>query len=344
MADINQSVLFPNVDTSSNGVNHITPHHLLLDHARLTLYLETVAIAIDFSSSICFSLSWKYLQQPFYPSSTIQTEAKNVFRIELVRALRTTGHYLSLPPSLPPPPLSLPPPPAPLPLFFPCCFSDDVAKEPHLFRHTLSQHQNKPNLVQYPFVRFPFHPWHPQQEILSDISKNKLRDNWTPEYVKCVWVTRGFQKRSRRDYWTGTGMWWREMKNTYWGKCWGWINQEKGREDDWKQDGKMRANETWKVLGWEWAKRWTWWCEVGRSSVIPVTHKCLSDHNNYEGWLPGRGLCRTKMLPVVILAKHHSRAPSAVFPTETCDSFSNAPTRMLDSFSNVPIRELLEMS
>lgn len=29
----------------------------------LTLYFETVAIAIDFSSSICLSLSWRYLQK-----------------------------------------------------------------------------------------------------------------------------------------------------------------------------------------------------------------------------------------------------------------------------------------
>lgn len=29
----------------------------------LTLYFDTVAIAIDFSSSICLSLSWRYLQK-----------------------------------------------------------------------------------------------------------------------------------------------------------------------------------------------------------------------------------------------------------------------------------------
>ena len=36
---------------------------------------------------------------------------------------------------------------------------DDVAKEPHLpLRHTLPQHQNRPNLLQHPFIRFPLRP------------------------------------------------------------------------------------------------------------------------------------------------------------------------------------------
>ena len=41
-------------------------------------------------------------------------------------------------------------------------------KEPHLpLRHTLSQHQNRPNLPQHPFVRFPLHPWHPKQSSIT---------------------------------------------------------------------------------------------------------------------------------------------------------------------------------
>ncbi len=43
----------------------------------------------------------------------------------------------------------------------------------------------------------------------------------------------------------GMGMWWGEMANTYWGKCWGRIYQGKGREDDRKQDGNTRINEIW---------------------------------------------------------------------------------------------------
>ena len=47
------------------------------------------------------------------------------------------------------------------------------------------------------------------------------------------------------------------------------------------------------------------------------------------------------MLPVVILAKYHSSARSAV----SRDPFLNASTsRTRDSFLNVPIRELLDMS
>ena len=47
-----------------------------------------------------------------------------------------------------------------LPSIFPCIriFSmlfSDVSKEPHLpLRHTLSQHQNRPNLVHHPFIVF----------------------------------------------------------------------------------------------------------------------------------------------------------------------------------------------
>ena len=45
----------------------------------------------------------------------------------------------------------------------------------------------------------------------------------------------------------------RRLKNTYWGKCWECTciyltNLGNGREDDWKQDGKTRAKETWKRL------------------------------------------------------------------------------------------------
>ena len=45
---------------------------------------------------------------------------------------------------------------------------DDVAKEPHLpLRHTLPQHQNRPNLLQHPFIRFPLRPWHPEQSSIT---------------------------------------------------------------------------------------------------------------------------------------------------------------------------------
>ena len=77
--------------------------------------------------------------------------------------------------------------------------------------------------------------------------------------------------RSGPNDWTGTGMWWGEMKNTYRGKCWGRIYQGKGREDDRKQDERTNANETWKVLDWERARRWTGRHGVGRSSVVPAT-------------------------------------------------------------------------
>ena len=69
---------------------------------------------------------------------------------------------------------------------------------------------------------------------------------------------RRLPKRSRRDDSIGTGMCWGEMKNTYRGKCWERIFQGKGRKDDWKQDGKTRANDTWKILDWERARRRTW--------------------------------------------------------------------------------------
>ena len=81
---------------------------------------------------------------------------------------------------------------------------------------------------------------------------------------------RRIPKRSPREDWTGTGMWWGEMANTYWGKCWGRIYQGKGREDDRKQDGKTRVNEIWKLLDWERARRRTGRCGE-RSSVIPAT-------------------------------------------------------------------------
>ena len=67
-----------------------------------------------------------------------------------------------------------------------------------------------------------------------------------------------------------------------------------------------------------------------------------------------RGLCRMKMLPVVILAKYQSmhgrlfrsvttRARGRLFPnapTRACDSFPNAPTWAHDSFFNVPIHSV----
>ena len=82
---------------------------------------------------------------------------------------------------------------------------------------------------------------------------------------------RRLPKRSPREERTGTGMWWGEMANTYWGKCWGRIYQGKGREDDRKQDGKTRVNEIWKVLDWERARRRTGRCGEERSPVIPAT-------------------------------------------------------------------------
>ena len=82
---------------------------------------------------------------------------------------------------------------------------------------------------------------------------------------------RRLPKRSPREDWSGTGMWWGEMANTYWGKCWGQIYQGKGKEDDRKQDGKTRVNEGWKVLDWERARRRTGRCGEERLSVIPAT-------------------------------------------------------------------------
>ena len=82
---------------------------------------------------------------------------------------------------------------------------------------------------------------------------------------------RRLPKRLLRDDWTGTGMCWGEMKNTYWGKCWGQIYQGRGREDDRKQDGEMRVNEIWKVLDWERARRRTGRCREGSSAVTPAT-------------------------------------------------------------------------
>ena len=80
---------------------------------------------------------------------------------------------------------------------------------------------------------------------------------------------RRLPKRSPRKDWSGTGMWWGEMANTYWGKCWGQIYQGKGREDDRKQDGKTRVNEIWKVLDW-----------VGRGDGQGDVEK--EDHQSYR--------------------------------------------------------------
>ena len=78
-------------------------------------------------------------------------------------------------------------------------------------------------------------------------------------------------KRSPREDWYGTCMWWGEMANTYWRKFWGQIYQGKRREDDRKPDGKTHVNEIWKVLDWERARRRTGRCGEERSSVIPAT-------------------------------------------------------------------------
>ena len=59
----------------------------------------------------------------------------------------------------------------------------------------------------------------------------------------------GFRKDHREKIWTGTGTWWGEMWKTYWGKCWGRIYQGKGREDDWKQDGKDACQRDLKSTG-----------------------------------------------------------------------------------------------
>ena len=68
-------------------------------------------------------------------------------------------------------------------------------------------------------------------------------------------------------HWTGTGMWWGEKKNTYRGMCRGRIYQGKGREDDWRQDGKTRVNEIWQVLlDWERTRRRAGRCGEGRSA------------------------------------------------------------------------------
>ena len=101
--------------------------------------------------------------------------------------------------------------------------------------------------------------------------KDKIRN----EHIRGTRVAQASKKITRED-WTGTGMWWGEMANTYRGKCWGRIYQGKGREDDRKQDGKTRVNEIWKVLDWERARIWTGRCGEERS-VIPVIPATLRD-------------------------------------------------------------------
>ena len=86
---------------------------------------------------------------------------------------------------------------------------------------------------------------------------------------------------------TVTGAWWGGMKNTYWWKCWERICQWKGREDNWKQDGKMCANDTWKVLDWEQARIRTGRCGEGRSAESGRGYGQggveKEDHQSYEG-------------------------------------------------------------
>ena len=61
-----------------------------------------------------------------------------------------------------------------LPSIFPCIslfsipfFRTIWPKNLLPLRHTLSQHQNRPNLLQHPFVRFPLCPWHPKQSSIT---------------------------------------------------------------------------------------------------------------------------------------------------------------------------------
>ena len=87
---------------------------------------------------------------------------------------------------------------------------------------------------------------------------------------------RGIPKISRGDNSTGTGMWW-EIKNRYWGKCWEWIYQGKGREDDRKQDGKTYANETLKSTGLRAGKETDsamWWSKIcSHTIIIRIRHR-----------------------------------------------------------------------
>ena len=50
-------------------------------------------------------------------------------------------------------------------IFFPCCFSGRCGQRTYIIflSASLYQHQNIPNLMLYPFVRFPLRPWHPKQ-------------------------------------------------------------------------------------------------------------------------------------------------------------------------------------
>ena len=88
------------------------------------------------------------------------------------------------------------------------------------------------------------------------------------------WERRRLPRRSPKEDWTGRGIMMRgeeHILGRFFVDCWERIYQGKGREDDRQQDGKTRANETWKVLGWERARRRTGRCGEGRSSVIPAT-------------------------------------------------------------------------
>ena len=95
-----------------------------------------------------------------------------------------------------------------------------------------------------------------------------------------------------------------------------------------------------------WLSRSTAWIRRTRSSRLrsrwrhPVMIRCDGNGVKVRASHVVRGLCRMKMLPVMILANYHSSARSAVSerPTRARGSFPNAPTRARDLFRNAPTR------
>ena len=105
-------------------------------------------------------------------------------------------------------------------------------------------------------------------------------------------------------------MWLGEMKNTYWWKCSGRINQGYVREDDRKQDGKMRANETWTSTGLKACEemdsaKWS----IGRSSVIPATPIWMEK----QGGKRKKNSLNGKVLVLLVDSEFHDKGSSILY-------------------------------